>query len=452
MSRQPIRLGPVAWIAVAALSLAASAPAHAQSEINCFAIPRHGGERDAAADTCWYTLHIHAVKVSNSCPGERPAGITPQQVATWVAKANEVYAAARIRFEFDPTPGKGDWSELNSTEVNSLTEHFPGDAGWEHGKAIGNEFAARFPRKIVVFFRHGPDAAPLGGGFSSTAYNFVAMPGFDATTICGPTQNATLLAHELGHYFGLPHTFRQFKTRAEAAAALKAAGNKPAAFDGDNIAETPPEPYIEELQCGPDALVMLNGIPFPLLRTNIMSYYAGDPKTLLPRQIEIVRAGVAHRFTIPMGRSGPLVPDGRRPFQIMSLANGKSLEVEGGSKENGAKIRQADWMGQAHQIWKFVPLVAADAGFFEIVSVASGKCLMVENASAGDGARLVQGEWGGKNHQKWRLVRDEAGDLWIEAKHSKKVLGIPATRAGAGVEQATDRNQQSQRWRLLPAD
>ena len=431
--------------------------AHAQPEPNCFTTPRLGTARDSAADSCWYTLHIHAVRVSNSCAGERAAAINPQQVAAWVAKANGVYAAARVRFEFDPTPGKGDWSDLNSTEVNSLLEELPGDPAWERGKALGNEFASRFPRKVVVFFRHGPNPVPTGGGFSSNAYNFVVMPPFDATTICGPTQNAYLLAHEMGHYFGLPHTFRQFKTKAEAAAALKAAGNKPAAFDGDGIAETPPEPYIEELQCGSEAFVVLNGVPFPLSRSNIMSYYAGDPKSLTTRQSEIVRAMVERRFSGPMGRSGPFVPDPRRTYQIMSLANGKSLEVEGASKENAARIRPADWTGAPNQAWKFVPLVAGDAGFFEIVSVASGKCLTVENGGEGDGSRLVQGEWGARSYQKWRLTRDADGELWIEAKHSRKALGLAipagASKAGAGtLGQATDRGGADQRWRLLPAD
>ena len=449
-------IGALALLAIADSS-ARPPVAHAQPEPNCFEIPRGTLSRGTDADTCWYSIHVHAVKVTDTCAGQRAAGITPLQVAAWIAKANEVYAAARVRFEFDPTPDKGDWSELHSTEVNSIFAHLPGDERWERAKSIANDFAARFPQKIVVFFRHGPDAGPTGGGFSSTAYNFVVMPGFAATVVCNGAQNITLLAHELGHYLGLSHTFREFKKRGEAAAAFRAAGNKPDFFDGDGLPETPPEAYIEELSCGPDALVILNGIPFPFLRKNIMSYYPGAPKSLTPKQASIVRATIERRFSTPLGRVGPYVPDPRRVYQIMSLANGKSLEVENASKENGARVRPADWKGTPNQKWTFVPMIATDAGSFEIVSVATGKCLTIDDGSLADGARLVQSDWFANGNQKWRLTRDAAGDLWIEAKHSRKVLGLAAAVAGAraaspGIEQSADKGEPRQRWRLLPAD
>jgi hypothetical protein len=428
--------------------------------------------KEAESGECWYTIHVHAVRVSDSCAGQRTTPITPDQVAQWVAKANEVYAAARVRFEFDPTPGKGDWAELHDSDVNRLSVELPGDVGWERGRATANELAARYPQKVLLLFRHGPEAAPTGVGFSSTSYSFVAMPGYAATTVCGDTQNAYLLAHEMGHYFGLGHTFQQFKTRGAAAAALRKAGNKPAAFDGDGLAETPPEPYIEELQCGKEVVTILNGIPFPLLRGNIMSYYHGDAKTLSPQQSVIVRNGVERRFADAMDGSGSLIPDERRSYQIVSLSNGKVLEVEGGSKENGTRIRLVDWTGTAQQIWRVKPLAVRDAGSFQIVSVASGKSLTIEAPGTAEGASLIQWDWEARGSQKWRFVQGSTGELMIEAKQSRMVLGIAGgggagaggaapgargprgTRAtgAAGVEQSPDRGDIQQRWKLLPVD
>ncbi|HET7904339.1 MAG TPA: RICIN domain-containing protein, partial [Candidatus Eisenbacteria bacterium] len=419
-------------VAAAVLFGAASPATHAraQGDSGCFAPPpaaNTAADSTAAAaapDTCWLTLQIHAVRVTDTCNGARPAPIDTDQVARWVAKANEVYAAARVRFEFDASPRTRDWDVLADTDVNNLDAERPGDPAWERGKAVGNDLASRFPRKVTILFRHGPGPAPVGGGFSSTTYHFVAMPGFDVTTVCGPTQNEYLLAHEMGHYFGLEHTFREFKTRGAAAEALKRAGTKANAFDGDRLAETPPEPFIEELQCTRDAIVVLNGIPFPLLRENVMSYYHGAAKTLAPSQARVVRAFARNRFGDAMDGTGPFVPDPRRVYQFMSLESGKSLEAERATRNGAVGVSAGDWTGALHQRWRLVPLVARDAGAFEIVSAGSGLCLTVGGGAATDGARLVLARWDGRDHQKWRFVQDDRGEIYLESKSSKKVVGI----------------------------
>jgi hypothetical protein len=410
--------------------------------------------KQAAANDCWYTIHIHAVRVSDCCAGSRAAGIDPGQVARWIEKANDVYRAARVRFEFDPTPGKGDWDMLNASEVNDLVAARPGDRVWERGLATANEFASYFPRKLVVFFRHGPGSVPTGGGFSSDRDNFVIMPGFDATTVCEGAQNIDLLAHELGHYLGLKHTFREFKTKAEATAALKRSKFSPVAFDGDGLEDTAPEPYIEDVACTPVKTVTLNGVPFLLLRDNVMSYYGGPAKTLTPGQVHIVRTTLERRFAHAMDDTGPFVPDRRRSYQIASLDHGRVLEVDASTSEAEPAVRLAPWTGRANQGWKAVPLVARDAGFFEIVSTATEKCLTLAESVSGKGVVLIQADWGGVESQKWRFVLDERGELRIEAKSGGKVLTAedgPRAR-DQRVVSSGDRGDPNQRWRLLPAD
>jgi len=415
--------------------------AEAEAEVNA---------RSAELSECWYTLRVHAVRVSDDCPGQRAADIDPDQVQRWIDKANEVYRVAHVRFEFDPTPKSGDWASLNSTEVNDLTGELAGDVVWERGNSIGNELASHYPGKVLLLFRHGPGAGATGGGFSGTRYNYVILPGFPITTACGG-QNAFLMAHELGHYFGLNHTFREFKTRTAAAEAFRSAGSKPSAFDGDGLAETPPEPYIEELACTRDTTVLLNGIAFSLQRNNVMSYYFSGTKTLIPEQVRIVRTWVERRFADAMDGTGPFVPDERRTYTIVSAENGRSLEVAGASKERGAKIVQANWNGRANQTWRIVPLTAQDAGSFEIVSVATGKCL---TGGISDGAPLTQWDWEARKDQKWRFLQDPMGDLVIESKRNQRVLSVPgaAKATGVNLELPATGGAQRQRWRLVPQD
>ncbi|MCI0475544.1 MAG: hypothetical protein L0Y55_04805, partial [Anaerolineales bacterium] len=120
--------------------------------------------------------------------------------------------------------------------------------------------------------------------------NFIAAPAFTYSSVCGH-QGFGLLAHETGHYLGLRHPFPQvFKNIQEAENYMRAHGNKPSAFDGDGLEDTPPDPYIqdEKIQCGTVTFVNVNGIDFPLLRSNIMTYY-DHRSTLTPQQIERAR-------------------------------------------------------------------------------------------------------------------------------------------------------------------
>jgi hypothetical protein len=162
---------------------------------------------------------------------------------------------------------------------------------WEQSRNTANAVAAQYANKITVFFRFGPDAGPTGGGFSSNSYNFVVMPGFSVTQVCGH-QNLGLLAHELGHYMGLSHTFPLdgFDSVAEAQTYFDNNGNNPQSFDGDGLADTLPDPNVgtEVFQCRHTTSLTLNGYQFILPRNNIMSYYDEFRKMITPQQIYFV--------------------------------------------------------------------------------------------------------------------------------------------------------------------
>jgi hypothetical protein len=234
------------------------------------------------------TVHLQAVLVSDD-DGQRPVRITPQQVQLWVDKGNQVFAQASVRFMYDPDV---DFATLNSTLLNDMTDD--SNADWQREVDFGNRVAAEHAGKLVVFFIHGPGKGPTGGGFSASNYNFVKMPGFDDTTVCGH-QDIGILAHEIGHYYGLSHPFaKTFSSLQDAETYLSVHANDPEAFDGDGLSDTPPDPFIDIplLQCNPKESITLNGIKFPLPRYNIMTYYdttGADRADLTPQQSAIVR-------------------------------------------------------------------------------------------------------------------------------------------------------------------
>ena len=224
------------------------------------------------------TVPVQIVRVADD-DGQRQTHITPDQAQQWLNFANTVYASANIQFTFDPAT---DFSDVRSTLVNNMTG--TGDANWDAERHAANQIAAGYPGKMTFLFRWGPGSAPTGGGFSWWDYSFTILPGFYDTGLCGG-QNIKLLAHELGHHLGLPHTFgATFNTEAEAANYLAANGNNPAVFDGDGLADTPPDPGIASQQCPGTNQIVLNGVLFALPRSNIMSYYY-EASALTPQQI-----------------------------------------------------------------------------------------------------------------------------------------------------------------------
>ena len=219
------------------------------------------------------SMHVHAIFVAND-DGSRRVSCTPDEVLLWVEAANAVYSNAGIHLAFDPAPGSGDWEEVNSTLLNSMTGIE--NPNWPAQKDLANSIAARTPSKMVVFFRWGPGTFPTGGGFSWTDYNFIVAPGFPVTGVCG-SQNIGLFAHEAGHYLGLPHTFSQiFLSVPLAEAFFINHGSDPIVFDGDGRDESYPDPYVDVpgVQCNvTTSSLTLGGVVFPLPRTNVMSYY-----------------------------------------------------------------------------------------------------------------------------------------------------------------------------------
>ena len=241
------------------------------------------------------TLHLEAVVLSDD-DGGRSCQISHAQVQTWIDFSNRVYRAAGIAILFDP---RKDTRRLQSTLLNDMKGD--GDLTPERLQ-LGNTVAGQSPGKIAVLFRHGPGQTPTGQGFSWWTYNFVVMSGYTARVRCGHHDNSAL-AHELGHYFGLSHTFAHhppFETRKEAERFLKSNMKNPLCFDGDGLSDTPPDPGIFSMACERQWVVELAGMQVACPRRNIMSFY-DERDRLSPLQIrrvkEVLGSRLKHRMS-----------------------------------------------------------------------------------------------------------------------------------------------------------
>lgn len=316
------------------------------------------------------SMRVHAVVVSDN-NGGRKTDISPSQVQAWVNKANEIYANANIHLDFDPSPGSGDYEEIQSTLINSMSG--TGDANWTQARAAANAVAATKPNDMVTFFRWGPDPNfPTGGAFSWTDYNFIAATGFNATFVAGH-QNIGLFAHEAGHYLGLAHTFGPtFNTVAEAQTYFVNNGSNPAIFDGDGRADTFPDPYAASVQANTSVTsVTLNGTAFQLPRSNIMSYY--EP-----------RSGVSASQAATM-RQTLLLRSGQSLTRLVDPTVGTVVEGEG----SGRSVTQGFTLNQ--QMTSFLGKWSTDTQLFWSGGSSGSQLTFSFNAPAAGMYRIYGG-------------------------------------------------------------
>ncbi len=294
-----------------------------------------------AGDLPEMVVRVQAVQVSDD-DGGRAADITPAEVARWVDMTNEVWAAAGIRFVFDSADG--DFSDLRSTLLNDLQSK--GYKRWVEAVAAGNREAARHPGKVTLLFRHGTGPAPLANGFASTDYDFIVMPGF-RPAVYHTSQGTTALAHEMGHYLGLLHTFGpEFKTVAAAEAKFRESGMDPAVFDNDHLADTPPDPLIDTLHGASEDYVVLDGVRLPIPRDNIMSYWDSPSKTLTPMQVADARRTLATRaqgnMFLPVNAGSSTRVEAESLLVEVTAASGGDIKV---SFQDMAPYLASRWSG-----------------------------------------------------------------------------------------------------------
>ena len=273
----------------------------------------------------WITLPVAAIQVADD-DGGRQAEVVLDDVGNWIGEANRTYAAAKIRFTFNPK----DTTTVNSTLLNNMMG--TSDATWEKAKAEGNQAAKMFPGRVLLIVRHGPGDVPCGGGFTWTDYNFIAMSRAGSST-------PNVLAHESGHFLGLAHTFgREFPDTDAMAGFLASQPFTPYMFDGDWLPDTASTPFVKSLVAQSSGSFSCGGRTFNIDEANIMSFYARPAgmtrNTLTPQQIERVRwvatARLKNAMVMPNNlTSFPKVECESLPMRFMKKCSGAAQQMAG---------------------------------------------------------------------------------------------------------------------------
>lgn len=262
-----------------------------------------------------YTIPIHIIALSDT-NGGRANQVTQAQITSHVNFANTLYQPAGIQFSFDPAT---DWETRNDTALNSMQNS---GANWW---TLPNSVAARYPGKIVIFLRFGPDTAmnpvAAGNGFAyppntgQTVPPSVSLPTDNVDFIAMPNRmnslwpnNQGFLAHEIGHYLGLFHTQPTWGRNVDDIQAILDAQGL-AGLDGDGLSDTAPDAADSHFlthtlwtnRCqgqngyiAPSAASASGNVVITPDRGNVMGYFWCQPLSFSGQQILILRKTLRH--------------------------------------------------------------------------------------------------------------------------------------------------------------
>lgn len=141
-------------------------------------------------------------------------------------------------------------------------------------------------------------------------------------------------------------------------------------------------------------------------------------------------------------------------YYIQNKFSGLYLDVENGSADNGANIRQWSYNGSDAQKFKFV---STGDGLYYILTGATGykSCLDVSEGSAKDGTNIMQWEYWGGEMQKYRVVKQPDGTYAILTNASGCKSGLDvydwSKDAGGNINEWNYWSGDCQKWNLVEA-
>ena len=136
-------------------------------------------------------------------------------------------------------------------------------------------------------------------------------------------------------------------------------------------------------------------------------------------------------------------------YTITNVNSGKVLNVEGGSTDNGANVKQWDNPTSLHSQWR-IASCGADTGTVIITNVNSDKVLNVSGGSTDNGANVQLWDNPESPESQWRIASCDTGTVIITNVHSGKVLNVAGGNKdnGANVKQWDNPESADSQWKL----
>ncbi len=128
-------------------------------------------------------------------------------------------------------------------------------------------------------------------------------------------------------------------------------------------------------------------------------------------------------------------------------AAGTSSAITTSAPNSGAGLVVSEYKGSKAQLWQFIPVAGQD-GFYQIVNIESGCAMDVNGQSRQPGAKILQYTRGDGDNQKFMLMKNADGTYKIYSKNSM----LPFESSAGDVKQNADRTSSVQNWNIEAAE
>ena len=158
-------------------------------------------------------------------------------------------------------------------------------------------------------------------------------------------------------------------------------------------------------------------------------------------------------YFIEITKPQEILEDGTYRIAMFSNQN-IGLDINGGSKDNGANVLLWDWYEENNLQKKFNIKYDETDGYYTITNVNSGKLLDTENGGNTNGTNVCLNEENNTSSQKWRIVKNSNGSYSVISKHSGLYLDISGgyIAPGGNVQIYEGNNSEAQQFMFIKLD